>query len=159
VCSRLKIPVYARLFSFTLVFDDLHAKTYHPEGCFSKNKPNSPNVQMNVTNLSTMIYTIFTSLTKVKNKPNQTQFKANSNPIVKRPKMNINIYHTKAYNNKTAFRRQKNKPNTKPNKANNQSSLINNQLIKGTVEVVSLQCKIDDLERHSIRVVESSLFY
>ena len=39
-----------------------------------QNKPNSPIVQMNVNNLTTMNYTIFTSLTKVKNKPN-------SNPI------------------------------------------------------------------------------
>jgi len=49
---------------------------------FRKNKPNSPIVQMNVTNLTTMNYTIFISLTKVKNKPNQTQYKANSNPIL-----------------------------------------------------------------------------
>ena len=42
-----------------------------------QNKPNSPIVQMNVNNLTTMNYTIFTSLTKVKNKPN-------SNPIATR---------------------------------------------------------------------------
>ncbi len=81
---------------------------------FSENKPNSPIVQLNVTYLSTMNYPIFTSLKKVKNKPNQTQFKANSNPIPKRPKMNINIYDTKVYDNKTAFRREINKPNSKP---------------------------------------------
>jgi hypothetical protein len=40
---------------------------------FMQNKPNSPNVQLNLTLFITMIYTIFTSLTKVKNKPNQTQ--------------------------------------------------------------------------------------
>ncbi len=59
-----------------------------------QNKANSPIVQMNVTGLIAMNYTIFTSLTKVKNKPNskpiQTQLsqlkpilgpnKANSNP-------------------------------------------------------------------------------
>ena len=44
---------------------------------FMQNKPNSPNVQMNVTNLITMNYAILASLTKVKNKPNQTQFKPN----------------------------------------------------------------------------------
>jgi hypothetical protein len=41
------------------------------------NKPNSPNVQMNANFFITMNYTIFTSLTKVKNKPNQTQNKPN----------------------------------------------------------------------------------
>ena len=41
---------------------------------FSENKPNSPNVQMNASLLITMNYAIFTSLTKVKNKPKQTQF-------------------------------------------------------------------------------------
>jgi hypothetical protein len=40
-----------------------------------KNKPNSPIVQMNVTDLITMNYTIFVSLTEVKNKPKQTQLK------------------------------------------------------------------------------------
>jgi len=37
---------------------------------FMQNKPNSPIVQMNSTYLITMNYAIFTSLTKVKNKPN-----------------------------------------------------------------------------------------
>ncbi len=41
---------------------------------FMRNKPNSPNVQMNLTFFTTMNYAIFASLTKVKNK-------ANSNPI------------------------------------------------------------------------------
>jgi len=117
-CSRLKIHVFARLCSFTFVFDDLHAETYHPEGCFRKNKANSPIVQTDLTSFTTMNYTIFASLTKVKNKPNQTQFKANSNPIAERLKMSINIYHTKEYNNKTAFRREKNKPKQSQNKPN-----------------------------------------
>jgi hypothetical protein len=42
---------------------------------FSENKPNVKDAKMNVTNLITMNYTIFTSLTVVKNKPNQTQLK------------------------------------------------------------------------------------
>ena len=46
---------------------------------FRTNKPNSPIVQLNVSIFITMNYAIFTSLTKVKNKPNsnpkQTQFK------------------------------------------------------------------------------------
>ena len=41
---------------------------------FMQNKPNSPNVQTNVTFFILMVYTIFASLTVVKNKPNQTQF-------------------------------------------------------------------------------------
>jgi hypothetical protein len=41
------------------------------------NKPNSPNVQMNLTYLSAMNYTFFISLTKVKNKPNSNPIKAN----------------------------------------------------------------------------------
>jgi hypothetical protein len=77
---------------------------------FMQNKPNSPNVQLNLTLFITMIYTIFTSLTKVKNKPNQTQNKPNSNPIAERPKMNTNIYYTKVYKNKSAIRREKTNP-------------------------------------------------
>jgi len=64
---------------------------------FRKNKPNSPNVQMNLINLTTMIYTIFASLTKVKNKPKQTQFKADSKPIIERPKMNVSNIITMNY--------------------------------------------------------------
>jgi hypothetical protein len=48
---------------------------------FMQNKPNSPIVQIHLTSFMTMNYAILTSLTKVKNKPNQTQFKAKTNPI------------------------------------------------------------------------------
>jgi len=44
-----------------------------------------------------MNYTILASLTKVKNKPNQTQFKANSNPITEKPKMNTSSIITMNY--------------------------------------------------------------
>ena len=81
---------------------------------FRKNKPNSPIVQMNLTNLITMNYAIFTSLTEVKNKPNQTQFKANSNPIPERPKMNAKCAHTKDYEQFIPLAGQKNKPNSNP---------------------------------------------
>ena len=50
-------------------------KTTKSSTTFRTNKPNSPIVQTDVTNLITMNYTNFTSLTKVKNKPNQTQTK------------------------------------------------------------------------------------
>ena len=89
---------------------------------FCRNKPNSPNVQMNVTNLTTMNCTIFNSLTVVKNKPNQTQFKANSNPIPERPEMNLSTYFTSKYNNKTAFRRKKTNPIQTQNKPNSERS-------------------------------------
>ena len=67
---------------------------------FLTNKPNSPIVHSGLTFFTTMAYMILTSLTKVKFKPNsnpnkanfnpiwaiskpiQSQFKANSNPII-----------------------------------------------------------------------------
>jgi hypothetical protein len=42
-----------------------------------QNKPNSPIIQLNLIFLLTMIYTISTCLTKVKNKPNTNPFKPN----------------------------------------------------------------------------------
>jgi len=84
---------------------------------FRKNKPNSPNVQMNLINLTTMIYTIFASLTKVKNKPNQTQFKPNTKPIAERPKINVNQYNKMNYKNFMPLAGQKTNPKqtqTKP---------------------------------------------
>jgi len=69
---------------------------------------------MNLSILSKMTYENFIPLAEQKNKPNQTQFKANSNPISEMPKMNVSIYYTKVYNNKTAFRRIRNKPKTNP---------------------------------------------
>ena len=59
-------------------------KTTKSSITFRTNKPNSPIVQMNTSLFITMIYAIFASLTKVKNKPNskpiktkQSQFKPN----------------------------------------------------------------------------------
>ncbi len=43
---------------------------------FMQNKPNSPNVQINLNNFIIMTYMIFISLTVRKTKPIQTQFKA-----------------------------------------------------------------------------------
>jgi hypothetical protein len=55
---------------------------------FSENKPNSPIVQLSLTLFIAMMYAIFTSLTKVKNKPNSnpikpnlSQFQCKTNPI------------------------------------------------------------------------------
>jgi len=92
-------------------------KTTKSSVTFRKNKPNSPIVQMNLTTYITMNYTIFASLTKVKNKPNQTQYKPNTNPITERPKMNVNIYYTLGYNNLFRWRGEKTNPikaNTNP---------------------------------------------
>ena len=74
-------------------------KTTKIAATFMQNKPNSPIVQIDLTSFTTMNYTIFTSLTKVKNKPKQTQFKANSNPIPERPKMNTRNALTMSYKN------------------------------------------------------------
>jgi len=78
LCSRLKIHVFAHLCSFTFVFDDLHAETYHPEGCFRGNKPNSLIAQINLSYLSTMNYEI----PRAHREKKQTQFKPNSKPIL-----------------------------------------------------------------------------
>ncbi len=49
---------------------------------FMQNKPNSPNVQTDLTNLITMIYAYFHSLTKVKNKANSNPIQSQTNPIL-----------------------------------------------------------------------------
>jgi len=53
---------------------------------FSENKPNSPIVQMNVTDLIKMIYVIFASLTKVKNKPNSNPIQTQNEPNPRKAK-------------------------------------------------------------------------
>jgi len=65
--------------SFKMIFDDFLAKfttlkgvrkiSYEIISKKMRNKPNSPNVQIYLTSFLTMNYAIFTSLTKVKNKP------------------------------------------------------------------------------------------
>jgi len=51
-----------------------------------QNKPNLLYAQINVSNSKTMIYKKFIPLAGSKNKPNQSQNKANSNPIAERLK-------------------------------------------------------------------------
>ena len=59
---------------------------------FMQNKPNSPIVQINANLFTAMIYTIFTSLTKVKNKPNSKPIQTQSNPFLKiRIFSNVNL--------------------------------------------------------------------
>ena len=52
----------------------LYAITVRYTLSFLTNKPNSPNVQMNLTYLFMMNCAIYASLTKVKFKPKQSQF-------------------------------------------------------------------------------------
>ncbi len=85
---------------------------------FCRNKPNSPNVQMNLNNLTAMNYAILASLTKVKNKPNSNPIKANSNPIIERLKMNANAFSQKNYENISRWRDRKTKPIQSQNKPN-----------------------------------------
>ncbi len=51
-------------------------------------------------------------------KANQTQYKANTNPIPEMSKMNANAFSQKDYENETAFGLRQNKPNTNPIKPN-----------------------------------------
>ena len=73
---------------------------------FMQNKPNSPIVRMNLNNLTTMNYAIFTGLTKLKNKPNSNPNKAKTKHVLSAVEW----------------------ANTNPIKAKNQSSLITNHL-------------------------------
>jgi len=75
-----------------------------------QNKPNFQDTQMNANSLATMNYKIFIPLAGYKNKPNQTQFKAKTNPISKMPKMNLNIYLTMNYKNLSRWRPKKTNP-------------------------------------------------
>ncbi len=47
-----------------------------------QNKPNSPNVQMNLTIFTSRNYAISNCLTKVKNKPNSKPIQTQTNPIL-----------------------------------------------------------------------------
>ena len=51
-----------------------------------QNKPNLPDAQMNVSSVITKDYENVHLLGRRKNKPNQTQYKANTNPIPEKPK-------------------------------------------------------------------------
>ncbi len=77
---------------------------------FMQNKPNSPIVQTDVTFLATINYAIFASLTKVKNKPNQTQFKANTNPIFRMAKFALSSFITSKYEKVSSQRGKKTNP-------------------------------------------------
>ena len=52
-----------------------------PEDYFMQNKPNLPDAQMNVTSFYTVDYENKSNWKLGENKPNQSQYKANTNPI------------------------------------------------------------------------------
>jgi len=90
---------------------------------FIQNKPNVKNIKISISPFKKRKYKILSAWRS----ENQTQFKPNSNPMLKRPKMNANICNTKIYGNKTFFLAPKTNP-SKAKVANNQLSLIDNQL-------------------------------
>jgi hypothetical protein len=65
-----------------------------------QNKPNFRKSQMNLSIFLQMDYEKLNDWTLGQNKPNQTQFKANSKPISEMPKMNVSIYYTIDYSKK-----------------------------------------------------------
>ena len=65
-----------------------------------QNKPNLLDAQMNVSSVLTKYYENDNAFRLPENKPNQSQYKANTNPIPKRPKMNVTSILTKDYEEK-----------------------------------------------------------
>jgi len=97
-------------------------------------KPNLRKAKMNVKSLITKDYRKYDDFVVRKNKPN-------SNPISQRVKMNANLYVIEDYENKNAFRPKK----TNPKQSQFQTLPCKNGASRfSTVEVVSLECKIDD---------------
>jgi len=74
---------------------------------FMQNKPNSPNIQIPLTSFIIMIYTIFISLTKVKNKPNSNPIK----PNCRKGEIDAKSLFTKDYRKNDDFLVRINKPN------------------------------------------------
>jgi len=108
--TSMQNPTLAHFRHFSSFFTKLPSTTVEDSlqiNLFMQNKPNSPNVQIPLTFFITMIYTIFISLTKVKNKPNSNPNK----PNLKRAKMNANDFITKDYRKKDDFIVRINKPN------------------------------------------------
>ncbi len=91
---------------------------------FRKNKANLSEVKFGLKHFSTRIYERFHPLPKRKNKPNQTQYKPNSNPITERPKMNVKNAITMNYIKFLCLTGQKNKAKTNPKQTQFQKSLI-----------------------------------
>jgi len=83
------------------------SRTLYKSPLFMQNKPNSPNVQMNVSNVKTMNYKNFIPLAVQKNKPNSNPIK----PNFQKAKMNVNSLITKDYRKNDDFSVRINKPN------------------------------------------------
>jgi hypothetical protein len=69
---------------------------------------------MNVTYFNTARYAKLDTWSYGTNKPNQTQYKPNSKPILKMTKMNISSFLTGNYKENAPGRLNKNKPNSNP---------------------------------------------
>jgi len=82
---------------------------------FMQNKPNFSFAIINISSFVTGKYQNKTAFRQGKNKPNQTQYKANSNTIPERPKMNLNVYFTSEYKKLSYWCVTE----TNPNKPNN----------------------------------------
>jgi len=142
--SSIKNLTLAHFRHFSSLFTNsppLHlSRILYKSPLFMQNKPNSPNVQMNVSNVKTMNYENFIPLAEQKNKPNSNpnkpnlpnceidakcvftkdyikkaafavrKNKPNSNPISVKPKMSANLYVIEDYENETTLRPRKNKP-------------------------------------------------
>ncbi len=89
-------------------------KTMKNTTIFMQNKANLSEDKFGAKRFSTMIYERFHPLAGIKNKPNQTQFKPNTNPIPERLKMNLRNALKMTYGRFMPLAGQKNKPKTKP---------------------------------------------
>jgi hypothetical protein len=109
--SSIKNLTLAHFRHFSSLFTNsppLHlSRILYKSPLFMQNKPNSPNVQMNVSNVKTMNYENFIPLAEQKNKPK-------TNPISEKPKINVNLYFIEDYRKKDDFVVRINKPNSKP---------------------------------------------
>ena len=108
--SSLKNPCAFRLASCLLGLR-LLSRTLYKSPLFMQNKPNFRKSQMNVSNYTTTEYEQMDTWSSGKNKPNQTQYNPNTNPIPLRPKTNASFLPTKGYATESAFSLQENKPN------------------------------------------------
>ncbi len=106
-CSRLKIPVFcAGKHLYNNSFMVLHARSYHPQGCFMPNKPNLQKAKINVTSVKTNYYENNRLRGHCETNPNKPSFKPNfkaktplltkTNPIQSQNKPNpiATIYDT-----------------------------------------------------------------
>jgi hypothetical protein len=98
--------------SYLRAYKALHlSKILYKSAIFLQNKPNFQKSQMNLSVCIIIAYENKSNRTLGENKPNQNQYKPNSNPIFKMPKMNVNNYYKIDYSNKTYLPRIENKPN------------------------------------------------